>query len=485
MTTSRSNDSPDESAAVAAVAPEGGGEAQREAEPAAAAAERILTSAPPPGRYAVPPALADPEAEPEVPEHREEGPETAEAEREATSESLGVSASAAGLAAKAAGPEADAAGSAKSAAEPPAEAEAAERATAESAAKGAAEAAADQRAASTADSSAVADDTSGGSDDAARTAAKTAPGRPHKSLLAGAAIVGALLISVPFLVSGGDGDDAQSSAKPGATPGTMLEGLAVGAVPGVVGSKSPSPHASTGKGGTQPKVITTTGPDGKPITVTVTPKAGSSDDGKKPSGGTKPASAQTGPGKTSAGSGSGSGGTSGQTSSNTNTNTNTNTSSGSSSSSGSGTSGSTSNNTTQSTQSSAFTGGVQIYGYASNRCIGVANSPNAPTGSKLVIWDCYNESYQRWKFVDGTVRSEGKCMNVAGGATNNGAGINWTTCNGSKAQQFRLNSSHDLTNPQSGNKCVDVRDESTANGATLQLWTCGGTPNQKWGTRTP
>ncbi|WP_031010126.1 ricin-type beta-trefoil lectin domain protein [Streptomyces sp. NRRL F-5727] len=105
--------------------------------------------------------------------------------------------------------------------------------------------------------------------------------------------------------------------------------------------------------------------------------------------------------------------------------------------------------------------------------------------SKLVIWDCYDESYQRWTFVDGTVRSEGTCMNVSGGATNNGAVINWATCNGSGAQRFPLNASHDLTNAASGTKCVDVVDQRTDTGAHLQLWQCAGTPHQKWSTRTP
>ncbi|MFF4354458.1 RICIN domain-containing protein [Streptomyces sp. NPDC001530] len=89
------------------------------------------------------------------------------------------------------------------------------------------------------------------------------------------------------------------------------------------------------------------------------------------------------------------------------------------------------------------------------------------------------------KFINGTVQPEGKCMNVSGNSTSNGDLINWTTCNGSGGQHFRLNSWHDLTNPQSGNKCVDVKDKSTANGANLQLWTCAGTSNQKWSTRTP
>ncbi|MFF3606786.1 ricin-type beta-trefoil lectin domain protein [Streptomyces sp. NPDC002463] len=417
--------------------------------------------------------MSEPEAE--EPEQQEEGPETEEAE--ADPQALDTIALAA---ASGASPS-----TAESAARTPADQNATPSADGETAAAGTATAESTAETTAAAESATESDDVIGDSD---RTAAKADPGRPHKSLLAGAAIIGALLLSVPFLI-GGD-DDGRSAAKPGATPGTVLEGMA-SAVPGVVGSESPSPTASRTKGGAGPKGVTTTGPNGKPIVVTG-PKAGSGG-GKKPTGGGGPVGVKEQSGKTPSGSGGASGGTtsgSGGTSSHTATgsgSTSTSTSSGSGSTSGGTSSGSgtKSNNTSQTTSGESWSGGVQIYGHASGRCIGIANSPGAPVGSKLVIWDCYNESYQRWKFVDGTVQSEGKCMNVSGGATNNGAVINWTTCNGSGAQQFRLNSSHDLTNPQSGNRCVDVVDQRTDNGARLQLWQCAGSPNQKWSTRTP
>ncbi|MFJ3672581.1 ricin-type beta-trefoil lectin domain protein [Streptomyces sp. NPDC090106] len=424
MTTSRPNDSPEESTAVATAQAEaeGAGEAEEGQESAATTAERILTAAASPRASAVPSAMAEPEPEPE--------PE-AKAEPEAASE----------------------------------EAETAESSDTSTAATSTATTGTAEAVAAT-DQTAASDDTADGP---AKATTEAAPGRPHKSLLAGAAILGVLLVSVPFLISGGNGDEEKSSAKSAATPGTVLGGLA-GAAPGVVGSESPSPHVSKAPGKKDPKVVVTTGPDGKSMTVTLTPESGNSSGGKKSSTGGKTTT-------TSSGSGSGSSSASGSGSS-----------SGSSSGSGSTSTGSgtSSDTTVKSTpQSQTSSGGVWIYSHASGRCIGIANSPGAAVGSKLVIWDCYDESYQRWTFVDGTVRSEGKCMNVSGGSTANGALINWTTCNGSGAQQFRLNSSHDLTNPQSGSKCVDVKNKSTANGANLQLWTCGGTPNQKWSTRTP
>ena len=104
-------------------------------------------------------------------------------------------------------------------------------------------------------------------------------------------------------------------------------------------------------------------------------------------------------------------------------------------------------------------------------------------GTPLDIWDCGSGARMKWQFMsDGTVRAMGKCMDVAWGSTADGATIQLANCSGNPAQQFRLNSSHDLTNPQA-DKCVDVRNEGTANGARLQLWSCNGQDNQKWSSR--
>jgi hypothetical protein len=104
-------------------------------------------------------------------------------------------------------------------------------------------------------------------------------------------------------------------------------------------------------------------------------------------------------------------------------------------------------------------------------------------GTPLDIWDCGSGARMKWQFMsDGTVRAMGKCMDVAWGSTADGATIQLANCSGNPAQQFRLNSSHDLTNPQA-DKCVDVRNEGTANGARLQLWSCNGQDDQKWTSR--
>ncbi|NEA64094.1 ricin-type beta-trefoil lectin domain protein [Streptomyces sp. SID12488] len=123
--------------------------------------------------------------------------------------------------------------------------------------------------------------------------------------------------------------------------------------------------------------------------------------------------------------------------------------------------------------------GRMIAGYPSSRCIEIS-SHSGTDGSPLRLWDCGSASWQKWVFKsDGSVRSMGLCMDAANAGTANGTRVQLATCNGGSAQQFNLNSSHDLVNIRAG-KCVDAVDTGTGNGTRLQLWECEGSSNQKW-----
>ncbi|MGA5761610.1 RICIN domain-containing protein [Nonomuraea bangladeshensis] len=83
--------------------------------------------------------------------------------------------------------------------------------------------------------------------------------------------------------------------------------------------------------------------------------------------------------------------------------------------------------------------------------------------------------------------SSGKCVNVSGSGTGNGAVLTQVACDAaSSAQQFRVvaqNGAYGLVNVNSG-RCVDVPDNSPGSGVQLWQWTCGGSTNQTW-TLTP
>ncbi|WP_189313098.1 RICIN domain-containing protein [Streptomyces brasiliensis] len=124
--------------------------------------------------------------------------------------------------------------------------------------------------------------------------------------------------------------------------------------------------------------------------------------------------------------------------------------------------------------------GVNVFSHASQRCIDIVGG-QAVQGAKLMIWDCSQSVSQHWTFTGGTMRALGMCVQLAGGSTADGTDLELASCNGSSAQQFVLNSSHDLTSTLA-DKCTDVRDNRTANGTRLQLWSCSGGVNQKWST---
>ncbi|WP_223125631.1 RICIN domain-containing protein [Streptomyces sp. TRM68367] len=80
-------------------------------------------------------------------------------------------------------------------------------------------------------------------------------------------------------------------------------------------------------------------------------------------------------------------------------------------------------------------------------------------------------------------RHSGKCADVAGSSTADGAAVQQLSCQGGDNQQWRLRSAgggyYQIVAQHSG-KCLDVASASTANGAAVIQWTCHGGTNQQW-----
>ncbi|TXC99891.1 RICIN domain-containing protein [Streptomyces sp. ISID311] len=278
----------------------------------------------------------------------------------------------------------------------------------------------------------------------AATAVEPRPGRPRKSLLAGAAIAGTLLVAVPFLVNSGGGRHRPPRAD--GLLGTVIGGGQDVGAPGPVGSAEPKP----GVPGAGSPSANASGRPGQTLRGDGQPAAEGTHQGSS-SGPGKSSSGKTSPGKTTSGR--------------------------------SITSGSAAAGNAQASDTSdsgvAAVAGVGIWSHDSGRCIDVTGGAG-DDGTPLQIWDCTGSAAQKWQFMpDGTIRAFDKCMDVAWASTSNGAKIQLANCNGGPAQQFRLNAANDLVNPQA-DKCVDVQDGQTDNGTSLQLWDCTGGDNQKW-----
>lgn len=275
-------------------------------------------------------------------------------------------------------------------------------------------------------------------------------GRPGKAALAGAAVVGALLVSVPFLVLAGNNDDGPKQTN-AAAAGTVLDGSGQEA-PGEFAVTAPETSASAedenGKKGEKSK-------DGEPETagnpVPVIPPAAAPSGGGKDAP-KKEAAPKTPPKKAD-----------------------------SPKAQPKKATGGAKNQPAKAKPAVTFSGPVSFRSHLSGRCLDVPGH-NFNDGQPLFMWDCNGADAQKWRFAsDGTIRAKDKCLDVANANFNNGSRIQLAWCSSSAAQKFALNGAHDLVNTVVG-KCVDIPNHSRGRGPEtyLILWECTGLDNQKW-----
>ncbi|MEX0171256.1 RICIN domain-containing protein [Streptomyces sp. LMG1-1-1.1] len=81
----------------------------------------------------------------------------------------------------------------------------------------------------------------------------------------------------------------------------------------------------------------------------------------------------------------------------------------------------------------------------------------------------------------------GKCLEVGGWSTANGAGVNQWDCHPGANQEWTgtpYGSGYLIYNRHSG-KCLEVKGWSRDNGAAIGQWDCHGGVNQQWMVRYP
>ncbi len=113
---------------------------------------------------------------------------------------------------------------------------------------------------------------------------------------------------------------------------------------------------------------------------------------------------------------------------------------------------------------------------ASGKCVDV-NGGSSADGAKVQLWTCNSGANQRWSVNGSTLRALDKCMEASG--TGNAAAVRLWTCNGGGGQNWTAGVNGSLVNPQSG-KCLDANGGSSADGTQLILWSCHGGANQRW-----
>ncbi|MFD5626512.1 ricin-type beta-trefoil lectin domain protein [Streptomyces sp. NPDC127072] len=114
------------------------------------------------------------------------------------------------------------------------------------------------------------------------------------------------------------------------------------------------------------------------------------------------------------------------------------------------------------------------------KCLDVAGGSSA-NGAAVQLYDCNGSAAQVWTVrADGAVLALGKCLDVTGASTSDGAQLQLYDCNGSGAQRWSYNSATGDVVNSAADKCLDVTGNSSANGARAQIWSCTGAANQKW-----
>jgi glucose/arabinose dehydrogenase/PKD repeat protein len=114
------------------------------------------------------------------------------------------------------------------------------------------------------------------------------------------------------------------------------------------------------------------------------------------------------------------------------------------------------------------------------KCLDISGGGTAD-GAKIQLWTCNGSGAQVWT-VNGQVwrnPQSGKCLDVAGGATANGTKAQLWTCNGTAAQNWAAQADKTVRNPVSG-RCLDVSQNSSADGQQIHIWDCLGAANQQW-----
>jgi hypothetical protein len=86
-------------------------------------------------------------------------------------------------------------------------------------------------------------------------------------------------------------------------------------------------------------------------------------------------------------------------------------------------------------------------------------------------------------YAEAINRNSGKCVNVAGGSSDNGAWIQQYHCDNTPAAKFLFLQNregyYEISN-QNSRKCIDIEYGWSHNGARTQQFNCNGSQTQQW-----
>ncbi len=110
-------------------------------------------------------------------------------------------------------------------------------------------------------------------------------------------------------------------------------------------------------------------------------------------------------------------------------------------------------------------------------CLANQNSLNAAS-NPITVAACGGAAGQQWSpYTDGTLRTQGGCLDAVSAGKTSGTLVDWYPCNGTTAQGWTRQANGTLVNTNSG-LCLTVPGGNT--GARLDIETCTGSAQQVW-----
>jgi hypothetical protein len=111
------------------------------------------------------------------------------------------------------------------------------------------------------------------------------------------------------------------------------------------------------------------------------------------------------------------------------------------------------------------------------QCLANQNSLNTAS-NPIVLSGCNGSAGQQWSpYTDGTVRTQGGCLDVVSAGTTSGTDVDWYPCNATAAQGWTHQSNGELVNPSSG---LCLTDPGGNTSARLDIETCTDATDQQW-----
>ncbi|GAA4721125.1 beta-xylanase [Phytohabitans rumicis] len=121
--------------------------------------------------------------------------------------------------------------------------------------------------------------------------------------------------------------------------------------------------------------------------------------------------------------------------------------------------------------------GNRLRNEGAGRCLDV-NGASTANGAQMVIWDCHSGANQQFTQNGRALQVTGKCLDAPPNASA-GTRVQIWDCSSGANQQWVFNSNGTISNAQTG-LCLDVNGGATANGSAVIVWSCHGGANQRW-----